>query len=37
MRQGGVVAPAVQRMAKRYGPKTIKPEVVVTIERPQQA
>ncbi len=37
MRQGGIVAPAVERMAKRYKVKLTEPEVVVTIAEPKQA
>jgi hypothetical protein len=36
MRQGGVVAPVVEKMAKRYGVKITKPEVLVTIAKPRE-
>ncbi len=37
MRQGGVVAPAVEKMAKRYKVKLTEPEVVVTVAEPKRA
>lgn len=37
LRHGGVVAPVVQKIARRHGVETVSPEVVITIDKPKQA
>lgn len=37
LRHGGVVAPVVQKIARRHGVPVMSPEVLITIDRPKQA